>query len=610
VTASDAPKGNQQPSSFARRYAVFTIVAVSVIFAAIFRSAVATRLDGFTLDEAWHIASGAYYVRAQDFRMNPEHPPLVKLWVGGVLANTGIELSPLRTFVDKVDERDFAEQQIYLRNDFAYVQKRARIAMLSLNGILLFALAFALRRTLGPAVAIGSLLFLAIDPTVAAHLPVVMTDLPVALLATTAVVLGIRLFREWSWADVAGCSVALGFAMATKHSGPVFLLIVLCTGLFAAFAGTSEQGRNTPVRGRIAAVGKLAAVALGSLVLLWATYFFRFTESNTRQEVFNRPLAAKIDEVNAPVQRFVLKTMAATHAAPRAYIWGFADTIRVGLQGQAIPLTAFGRPYWKTGPKYFFPGVIVLKLPLGLDCLILMSLILIATKRVRREWRYDIGFLLATLAVFLCVLMSGATYGGVRHALPAIVLLSVIVALCVSEAWDSRGVQVVAVLAFAFAAASALPVARPWEYFNELIGGTQKGYLYFNDEGVDLGQRGQELAAYYHKVLEPANDRPFIMYLISQSELQARHLDFQGGRPAPNGSFSGTLITDARWISKQPFWDNTFLRNTKPSTRFGNLLVYIGDFADATHQLPSVCISKRWVPSIRHSQTSSRRRCC
>ena len=70
--------------------------------------------------------------------------------------------------------------------------------MWSLNGLLLIALALALRRSFGPVVALGAMLFLAIDPTVAAHLPVVMTDLPVALLCATAVVLATHAFRSWS----------------------------------------------------------------------------------------------------------------------------------------------------------------------------------------------------------------------------------------------------------------------------------------------------------------------------------------------------------------------------------------------------------------------------
>jgi hypothetical protein len=164
---------------------------------AIVRSAVATRLDGFTIDEAYHIAAGVSYVRYADFRINPEHPPMVKLWVGSVISATAFHLSDIRPFADKADERNFAEEDVYLKNDFNSVQHRARIAMWTLNGLLLVFFALAVRRAFGPGVALGTLLFLAIDPTVAAHLPVVMTDLPVSLLCATAVVLAIPAFQCW-----------------------------------------------------------------------------------------------------------------------------------------------------------------------------------------------------------------------------------------------------------------------------------------------------------------------------------------------------------------------------------------------------------------------------
>ena len=59
---------------------VLLLVGLGVV-----RSAIATRLDGFTVDEAYHIAAGVSYVKYEDFRINPEHPPLVKLWVGSVI---------------------------------------------------------------------------------------------------------------------------------------------------------------------------------------------------------------------------------------------------------------------------------------------------------------------------------------------------------------------------------------------------------------------------------------------------------------------------------------------------------------------------------------------
>jgi tetratricopeptide (TPR) repeat protein len=553
-----------------------------IVGGAIVRSAIATRLDGFTIDEAYHIAAGVSYVRYADFRINPEHPPLVKLWVGTLISATGFRLSSIRPFADKADERDFAEQDVYLKNDFNSVQRRARIAMWMLNGLLLVALAFAIRRAFGPGVALGTLLFLAVDPTVAAHLPIVMTDLPVSLLSATALVLAVRAFQDWSWTDLFACSIALGLSLATKHSAPVFFIFVALTGTLLAFAVPVSR----PEHSRLLRFAKLAAVIVGALIVLWGFYLFRFAESSTEREVFNRSLADKIGDVQSPAYRFVLTEMASTHVVPRAYVWGFADTIRSGLEGRAFTLTAFGRSYFKTGPKYFFPGVIALKLPVGLGVLVVIGLLLFFARRLPRDWSVGLFIVLAALLLFLLVLTRGSTYGGIRHALPAVVLLSIFGGVAAKMAFVSRSMLLKAAVATSFAAAavSALPILRPWEYYNEIIRGSKNAYLYFSDEGIDVGQRGKELAAYYHLVLEPAGEVPLYAYGngTNESELSARHVDWLGRVPERDKTrlsspvFSGSLLINSKFLAKQPFWDNQSLRDTVPTARFGNLLIFRG----------------------------------
>src|SRR5713101_294266 len=93
---------------------LFTLLLLLLIGGAIVRSAIATRLDGFTIDEAYHITAGVSYVRYGDFRINPEHPPLIKLWVGSLISLTGFHLNGIRSFTDKADEREFAEEDAYL----------------------------------------------------------------------------------------------------------------------------------------------------------------------------------------------------------------------------------------------------------------------------------------------------------------------------------------------------------------------------------------------------------------------------------------------------------------------------------------------------------------
>ena len=88
----------------------------------------ATSLDGFTIDEPYHIAAGASYVRWGDYRLNPEHPPLVKLVAGLSVPPSVLHLEPLRLLQEKGQEREYTQKAVFLESDSAQVQRRARAA--------------------------------------------------------------------------------------------------------------------------------------------------------------------------------------------------------------------------------------------------------------------------------------------------------------------------------------------------------------------------------------------------------------------------------------------------------------------------------------------------
>src|SRR5512135_934690 len=108
-----ASAGGTPANLFVTARKVFAGCALLLVALAILRSAISTRLDGFTIDEAYHIAAGVSYVKYHDFRINPEHPPLVKLWVGIVMDATGFRLDSLRQFNDKPGERAFANLAVF-----------------------------------------------------------------------------------------------------------------------------------------------------------------------------------------------------------------------------------------------------------------------------------------------------------------------------------------------------------------------------------------------------------------------------------------------------------------------------------------------------------------
>src|SRR4030095_10129423 len=78
------------------RPGLFLTLTAGLVACAVVRSPVATRLDDFDQDSPWHITAGVSYVRLHDFRLNPEHPPLVKLWVGEAFARSKFHLASLR----------------------------------------------------------------------------------------------------------------------------------------------------------------------------------------------------------------------------------------------------------------------------------------------------------------------------------------------------------------------------------------------------------------------------------------------------------------------------------------------------------------------------------
>jgi hypothetical protein len=562
-------------------FRAFVVLALLLVGLGILRSAIATRLDSFTIDEAYHIAAGITYVRFGDFRVNPEHPPLVKLWVGSIVAATGFNTQPLRQFTDKPDERYYAQEMVYLANDPDSVQRRARAAMFALNGLLLLAFSFALRREFNSVVALGTLLVLIVDPTVAAHWPVVMTDLPVALLSAIAIVLAARAFHTWLWVDVAACTAFLGLALTAKHSAPVVLLIVVGVGVCAAILRSTRKAHAT----RIDRLLKIAVLAAGALAILWAAYHFRYAETRTGEEAFNRPILDKIDDVDTPGYHAVLRAMYVTRVVPRAYLWGFADTVHAGMEGRLSPQLIFGRIYFVKGPKYFFPAIIAVKLPIGILVLIAIGIGIFFTRRLRPEWISAAELILIATALFFLVLAGGATYAGVRHAMPVVVLLIIFAGFSIEYAVvsGSRAFQALVALAFLAACVSALPRMRPWEYFNEFVGGPANAYKLFSDEGVDLGQRTKEITAYIRTVVAPTGEIPEIDYWSWEQELKARGVDYLGRDPQrdsaamSNPTRTGTYITAAQWL-QDPFFSNSALWSATPVQRFGNVMIYRGTF--------------------------------
>jgi len=497
---SHASREHVTPSPTARRWLAPGALVLLVLFA-VLRSWHGTRLDSFTIDEPWHIVAGTSYVREGDMHLNPEHAPLTKRWVGSWMP-AGFRLPQQPVLREKEQEREWVEQVMFLDNDFARAQQRARVAMWTLNGLLLAAIGLLVRQAAGFAWAAGTLGFLALEPTIGAHLPVVMTDGPLALAFVLVAVTAGLLAASWRWRWVAACGVAIGLALGAKHSALAALPGVGAVLVVAAFSRPHAGWRQVGWRG----VKLVATITLG-IVLLWAQYGFRFHADRDGGDRFNRTIAEKIADVSTPSLRAALGFADAHRLLPRAYLWGLADTVRTGVEGRGAGThLVWGRLYQGATPWFTWPAILAAKIPLALAALALLGLALLRRSKWPPPARWMLAALAAGSALHLAALMaSPEAWGGIRHATPLLGSAAVLAGGAVATAWTRRSRALGAVVAAAFVAAVATTWREPrlWEYHNELVGGTANAYRYFENEGLDLGQRYGEVAAFHHRVIAP-----------------------------------------------------------------------------------------------------------
>ena len=558
-------------------------VLALLVLLAVLRSHWGTRLDGFTVDEPWHVVAGVSYVRTGDYRLNPEHPPLVKL-VAGAAQSRGFVLPPFAPLVEKSQEREWVEDVMFLKNDSDAAQQATRVSLWIFHGALLLALGLLLWRLLGLAWAAGALGFLAIEPTVAAHMPVAMTDLPLALTLAVAVAASALLLAEWRWRWVVATGLALGLVLGSKHSalaGLAGLGLVLSVGVLAGWrqGGARELLRRT---------GRLMAAGVLGVAVLWAMYGFHFHAGPDGSDGFNRPMAAKIEDLNLPHWRLAIGVADEAKLLPRAYLWGLSDTVRAGIEGRGQSshlvwgVSHKGRPPWFT-----WPSILAAKLPLALAAMALLGLVVLPWRTLPAAGRWLLAAAAGVAAVHLAALASGqGTYGVIRHALPIVVLLALPAGALVAWGWREVGAlrRVAALAPLALALLMTVSEPRVWEYHNELAGGTDDAFRQFGNEGIDLGQRWPEIKAYHDAVIAPEGATLYSDYWFMEEQAIAARSNYRRKvdsieDPNTAGVYEGYFLYGIHMTLPWPDWDwdpAVNLRGLEQVARLGNVVVYRG----------------------------------
>lgn len=242
------------------RLAVFAAAAVIVLLH------LALVLDGATrhsavFDEVIYPTAGYSYLTTGDYRMNPEHPPLLKIWAALPWIGSGLAARETAGWEEK-DQWRFGRSLLYGPDrDPAALLLRAR-AMIALLSAGLAIGVFAVARKLGgDLAALSALALYSLDPLVVAHAGFATLDLGGAaffFLATVAMAPALEMggARRTTLAGV-----LLGCALASRFTTlPIFGVLAL-VAVWIGWSSNVAKGVLLRRAALVAGIGLLVVVA-------------------------------------------------------------------------------------------------------------------------------------------------------------------------------------------------------------------------------------------------------------------------------------------------------------------------------------------------------------
>ncbi|HWP86132.1 MAG TPA: glycosyltransferase family 39 protein [Terriglobia bacterium] len=495
--------------------------------------------DTITMDEAPHIGAGYAYLRKSDFRLNPEHPPLMKD-LGALpllFLNLSVDWNHPSWTQDPYGQWDFGLLLLYRSGqDPDMVTRLTKAPMILFTLLLGWVLFRWTQKRFGGAAALLALGFFVFSPTFLAHGRLVATDVGAAAGFFVGVVAFLHFLQNPGPRNVLLAGLAMGFALLTKFSTVALLPLAL---LMAAFWATLHEAtpadpffrfrrraggcfvavrppafRNAFLR-LLPQTAGVFAIAFLLVYVVYAHHMLRYPLERQRQDT-----------------AFVLSSNDASPATRRAISWMVEQTPLRPWAGYLLGLVATlersergNNPFFwgrvrTSGSALYFPFVYLAKEPLAFHLLTLLAMgfALLRLRRPaapaaaprpsRRQWAQahftECSFLLVIAFYWALALRSNLNIG-VRHLLPVFPFLYVLVAKEIAQirlwrfkASGARGA--VFLLLGGLLAWQAASVVRTHPsylaYFNELVGGPDGGWRYVTDSNVDWGQDLKRLAAF------------------------------------------------------------------------------------------------------------------
>ena len=471
--------------------------------------------DSLTMDEQSHLPAGYSYLTQKDMRINPEHPPLIKdLAAFPLLFIKGINFpSETPGWKDEVNGQwtygsAFLFSSGNPADEMIFWGRLPMILMLMLLGLFIFKWS---RELYGNQAALLALFLFSFSPTFIAHGRLVTTDVGAATGVLIASYYFVKFLKDSSSKNIIFAGLALGFAELTKFS--LILLVPTFVILFIFWAAVKSKGgflNFLKVFGKYLLFFILILAVAG--VLIWAIYQYN---------VWNYPPERQAQDTQSllrttpfPIVRNVLVWVAEQPVIrPLAhYFLGLAMVFERASGGHTM---YFLGEVSNVGWKNYFPFVYIVKEPLAMHLLTIIALffaVLALKPSFPQPWLKFKNWAqkyIAQLALFLFFLIYWAftlksnLNLGVRHLLPILPIVYILVSGAIIALMKPPHQKVkysllaVVLIWQAFTVVSIYPSFL--SYFNEIVGGPSKGYLYSVDSNYDWGQDLKRLVQWTEK---------------------------------------------------------------------------------------------------------------
>lgn len=410
-------------------------------------SLVAIDGESATYDEGTHLAAGYSYWARRDFRLNPEHPPLLKLVSALPLLLMRIEWPSDVPLWQAAAQEDFGFKFLYQSgNDPDRMLFWARVFALPWGALLLVSIYTASRKRFGPRGALVSLSLATACPILLAHGHLVTTDVIAAFLIFVTVQSFWRLLKEPDPWRALGCGALLGCALLSKYTAvalaPILLLLVPCALLAKRFAPEDPAPEAMGNRG-LRSASALAILVLTAYGILWVGYGCRFKPSPDPDFAY---AWERLPEHRTLTRRFVDVARSA-HFLPEAYLYGLAKVDEHNNLGHGT--YAWGRRSTQ-GWWWYFPFAFLVKTPLS--TLLLMGWGALIWCRWDFREKLSQAPLVVPILVLGTLALTSRINIGIRHLYPLYPYLLVLAGgIGLSDSavgWRTRAVSLLVALGF------------------------------------------------------------------------------------------------------------------------------------------------------------------